>query len=255
MLHSLNDLKRLSLDATDDTLGSVKDVYFDDSDWSVRYLVANSGFWFFGRDVLISVDSLGAPDLERGTIPVALTRQQIKDLPSAESQPPVSEQRKQRSDAGRWPAYAVSGESAPFPIMFPAAAGFGPLVVPTREELAGWEEDAARGDPHLRSGNEIEGYAIAASDGDIGKVRDLIIDRESWKVRYFSVDTGGWFDAHEVVLAVDWVERISWSERELIVRVTKQAIENSPPLSDLKDLKRSYEEELYRAYGYPAYWI
>jgi hypothetical protein len=149
----------------------------------------------------------------------------------------------------------VSGEATPFPVMFPAAAGFGPVVVPTPDELATWEEEAARGDPHLRSGNEVEGYAIAATDGEVGTVRDLIIDRESWHVRYLSVDTGSWFNAHEVVLAIAWIDRISWTEREVVVGVTRQAIKDSPPLADLKDLKRSYEEELYRAYGYPAYWI
>ena len=117
------------------------------------------------------------------------------------------------------------------------------------------EEDVPRGDPHLRSANEVEGYAIAATDGDIGKVRDVIIDRESWRLRYLAIDTGGWFTGHEVVLSVDWIDRISYPEREVVVGVSKQAIENSPPLRSLADLKRSYEEELYRAYGYPAYWV
>jgi uncharacterized protein YrrD len=255
MLHSLNDLKRFSLDATDDTMGSVKDLYFDDSDWSVRYLVANSGFWFFGRDVLISVESLGKPDLERGTIPVALSRKQIRELPPADSQPPVSEQERGEPGMSRWPSFAVTGDGTPsFPPFIPVA-GFGPVVVAGREEAARPQEDIPQGDPHLRSAVELEGYAIAATDGDIGKVRDVIIDRESWRIRYLAVDTGGWFTGHEVVLSVDWIRRISYPERQVVVGVTRDAIEKSPPLRSLSDLRRSYEEELYRAYGYPAYWV
>ena len=254
MLHSLNDLKRFSLDATDDTMGSVKDLYFDDSDWSVRYLVANSGFWFFGRDVLIGVDTLGKPNLERGTIPVGLSRQQVKELPPPASHPPVSEQERHGPGNGAWPAFAVSGEASALPPLIPIA-GFGPVVVPVPEEAPAGMEEGPRGDPHLRSASEVEGYRIHATDGEIGKVRDVIIDRESWRVRYFSIDTGGWLTGHEVVLSVDWIERICWPEREVVVGVTKRAIEESPPLRDLADLKRSYEEELYRAYGYPAYWI
>lgn len=254
MLHSLNDLKRFSLDATDDTMGSVKDLYFDDSDWSVRYLVANSGFWFFGRDVLISVESLGKPNLERGTIPVALSRQQVKDLPSAESVPPVSDQEHGEPLQSRWPSFAVTGDSTAFPPFIPVA-GFGPVVIAGREESRRLEEDIPSGDPHLRSASEVEGYAIAATDGAIGKVRDVIIDRDSWRVRYLAVDTGGWFTGHEVVLSVDWIDSISYPAREVVVGVSKQAIESSPPLRSLTDLKRSYEEELYRAYGYPAYWV
>jgi uncharacterized protein YrrD len=39
---------------------------------------------------------------------------------------------------------------------------------------------------------ELEGYAIHATDGAIGRVRDFYFDDESWVVRYFVVDTGAW---------------------------------------------------------------
>ena len=39
---------------------------------------------------------------------------------------------------------------------------------------------------------DLEGYAIHASDGDIGHVRDVYFDDQTWVVRYLAVDTGGW---------------------------------------------------------------
>lgn len=253
MLHSLNDLRRFSLEATDDTMGSVKDLYFIDSDWSVRYLVANSGFWFFGRDVLIGVQALAAPNLERTTIPVALSRQQIKELPTPDEHKPVSRQHEHDVEEP-WPSYLAAGDTSPLPSAFPIG-GFGPLTVPTREQVETMVAERAQGDPHLRSAGEIEGYAIHANDGDIGKVRDVIVDRDSWRIRYLAVDTGTWLHGHEVVLSVDWVRELRWETREIVVNVSTERIENAPKLADLKDLKRSYEEQLYRSYGYPGYWV
>lgn len=252
MLHSLNDLKRFSLDATDGTLGSVHDLYFEDVDWTVRYLVANSGFWFFGREVLLNVGTLGKPNLERDTIPVSMTRKQIKEAPSSSSDKPVSEQ----MNGGELPPFLSAPESMPIPAFFPLT-GFAPLATSSAgtAEAAVRRAEIARADPHLRSANEIEGYHIAAADGDVGKVRDVIVDREQWRIRYLSVDTGGWLSGHEVVLSVDWIDAIDWHERSLTVPVRKKAIEDSPPLASLADLERSYEERLYQSYGYPAYWI
>jgi len=35
-----------------------KDFYFDDRDWTIRYLVADTGEWLISRQVLISPHSL-----------------------------------------------------------------------------------------------------------------------------------------------------------------------------------------------------
>jgi len=42
------------LDSLDGEIGKVKEFYFDDTYWAIRYLVADSGNWFSGRQVLIS---------------------------------------------------------------------------------------------------------------------------------------------------------------------------------------------------------
>ena len=43
----------------------------------------------------------------------------------------------------------------------------------------------------LRSLNEIIGYRIEASDGELGRAKDFSFDDLSWVVRYLVVDTGG----------------------------------------------------------------
>ena len=45
----------------------------------------------------------------------------------------------------------------------------------------------------LRSLKDIEGYVVSASDGDIGKVADFLLEDDRWVIRYLVVETGGLF--------------------------------------------------------------
>ena len=49
MLRSMKDLHGFTIGATDGDIGTVQEVYFDDVDYTVRYLVVDTGGWLFGR--------------------------------------------------------------------------------------------------------------------------------------------------------------------------------------------------------------
>ena len=53
MLISATTLKGYSLEGLDGEMGKVREFYFDDRFWTVRYLVADTGSWLTGRQVLI----------------------------------------------------------------------------------------------------------------------------------------------------------------------------------------------------------
>ena len=92
MLRSIKQLYGDKLGASDGEIGHVKDFYFDDQNWAIRYLVADTGSWLPGRQVLISPHSLGRLDQAEKILRVNLTRKQIEDSPSIESHKPVSRQ-------------------------------------------------------------------------------------------------------------------------------------------------------------------
>src|SRR3546814_16538606 len=65
MLRKVSNLAGYSIKATDDELGKIKEVYFDDECWGIRYLVVETGTWLSRRLVLISPYSItGVDDLE-----------------------------------------------------------------------------------------------------------------------------------------------------------------------------------------------
>jgi len=45
MIRSADSLKSCTIGATDGEVGDVKDVYFDDERWVIRYLVVDTGEW------------------------------------------------------------------------------------------------------------------------------------------------------------------------------------------------------------------
>ena len=74
MLYSARTLKGYALHSHDGAIGSVREFYFDDKFWTVRYLVADTGGWLTGRKVLLSPFSIHSVDPVKKQIPVGLTK-------------------------------------------------------------------------------------------------------------------------------------------------------------------------------------
>jgi ribosomal protein S8 len=225
MLQSIKRLYGIELSASDGEIGHVQDFYFDDQDWAVRYVVADTGSWLAGRQVLLSPLGFGNLDQTRKQLRVNLTRNQIENSPSIESYKPVSRQfeEKYHSYYG-WPYYwqggGVWGTSA-FPIFeIPAES------LPDKPVTAD-SSRAKRGDEHLRSTLNVDGYRLEASDGKIGCVCDFMIDTESWTIKQLVVKTG-WLPGKEVEIPTSKIERMSYDESAVFVNLTGKIVERSP---------------------------
>ena len=81
-----------------------------------------------------------------------------------------------------------------------------------------------------------------------------MLEDEMWNIRYLVVDTGPWILGKKVLVALDWVEKIDWSKRDVFVNLSKEQIKNSPEFDPAKPVNRVYEETLYDFYGRPRYW-
>lgn len=226
MFHTFRDLKGFAVRASDEPKGSVDDFYFDDAHWKIRYLVVGIGFWLVGRQSLISAELMQSPDLEIRQLPVLVTAEQISEAPRPEDEPPVSLQEVQAQSraVNPWPPFVLG----------PVGTGFTPELADAqiREVLAGdaepSEDARPSGELHLRSMNELIGYDIAATDGRIGSVSDILINPLDWCVKYIVIDTGEWLPGREVILAPTWTSSIDWASRSWIVGVTKRQVESSP---------------------------
>src|SRR3990172_2839645 len=101
MLQNLKDIEKCTLHATDGDIGRVKDLYFDDHTWVVRYLIVDTGSWLSDRKVLLSPISIRKPDWPAHRLPAAVTRDQVKNSPDIDTDKPVSRQHEAQYQIGR----------------------------------------------------------------------------------------------------------------------------------------------------------
>lgn len=248
MLHKAKDLQGLKLGAVDAEVGHVKEFYFDDHHWTVRYLVADTGGWLPGKQVLISPFALKQVRPADRLIEVSLTREKIENSPSISSDMPVSRQYEaEYYKYYGWPMYwygpALWGP-APFPVFGHGGAPSDPN--PPREETGG--------DPHLRSTTEVRGYHIHATDGMIGHMEDCLLDDENWKIRYLVVDTRNWWPGKKVLISTDWITGVSWDRSSVEAHLSRDVIKGAPEYQDHQPLTREDEARLFSYYKQEAYW-
>ena len=106
MLRHVVQLRGYKLGAEDGEIGHVNEFYFDDKDWVVRYLVAETGSWIAGRQVLISPCALGGIDDAGKVLSVKLTRESVENSPSIDKLKPISRpQEKELLRYHGWPMY------------------------------------------------------------------------------------------------------------------------------------------------------
>jgi hypothetical protein len=124
-----------------------------------------------------------------------------------------------------------------------------------RAKAAAAERKTAQsGDTHLRSASEVLGYAVHATDGDLGHVKDFLFDDLSWAVRYLVVDTSNWCGKH-VLVAPEWVHTIAWRDRAVAVKVRRQQLKNAPEYRRAEHVDRQWEAAYYRHLQQPGYWL
>ncbi|MFA5103376.1 MAG: PRC-barrel domain-containing protein [Candidatus Thermoplasmatota archaeon] len=240
---TLNDYK---LDSIDGEMGKVREFYFDDQHWAIRYLVADTGNWLASRQVLISPYSLGAVSKEEQHIVINLTREQIENSPSLNSDKPVSRQFEEDYYAYYgWPVYWSGGNMW----------GAYPYIVRDPEKWGASIQDDKSWDPHLRSTHDVTGHHIQSSDGEIGHVEDFIIDDETWAIRYLVIDTRNWWPGKKVLISPEWIEYISWNDSKVLVNLSRETIKKSPGYTQETLINRDYEHEMYRHYNRQGYWI
>jgi len=246
MLSKAKTLKGYKLDSLDGEIGEVNEFYFDDRHWTIRYLVADTGNWLTGRQVLISPYALGAVIKEEQRIAVNLTKKQIEDSPSLNSDKPVSREfEEDYYGYYGWPTY-WTGQ-----YMW----GSSPYVVRDREKWKKANQGGKAWDPHLRSTDAVSGYNIQAADGEIGHVEDFIIDDETWAIRYLIVGTRNWWPGKKVLVSPHWIERVSWNESKVFVNLSRETIKQSPEYTEESLLTRDYEIGLHGHYNRKGYWI
>jgi len=245
MLIKAKTLKGYKLDSKNGEIGKVKEFYFDDKHWTVRYLVADTGNWLTGNTVLLSPYVLVSVNKEDENIGVNLTKKQIEDSPSLESHKPVSKQFEEDLHGYYgWPTYWSGSDMW----------GDYPYIIHDSNEWKASNENKKTWDPNLRSSQFVTGQRIHATDGELGHVDDFIIDDETWAIRYLVIDTASWWAGKKVLVSPQWIDHVSWEDLKVFVNLSRESIMQSPEYSEEELLTRDYETKLHSHYNRNIYW-
>ncbi len=265
MLIKSKVLKGYKLQSLDGEIGKVEDFYFDDHHWTIRYMIANTGGWLLGLQVLISPYSLLSINEEERSISINLTKKKIEESPPLGSDKPVSMQYQEQyyqyyGQPMYWSGSYMWGASPRIQndiYMSAFENSEGPKLQELKNEDEKLEsmEKKASWNPNLRSSNAVRGYAIRGTDGDIGHIDDFVIDDENWAIRYIVIDTKNFWPAKKVLVSPRWIERIDWMHSIAYVNVSCDTITKSPEYTDEYLLDRGYETDLHQFFNRRGYWV
>jgi len=196
--------------------------------------------------VLLSPYALVGVNKEEQNIAIDLTKKQIEDSPTLDTDKPVSQQ----FEEDYYGYYA-------FPTYWsgPGMWGSYPYLARDREKWDKSTRAAKAWDHHLRSTRNVTGYHIQASDGEIGHVGDFLIDDKTWAIRYLVVDTKNWWPGKKVLVSPQWIERVSWRDSKVFVNLSREVIKQAPEYKEDFLLTRDYETGLHRHYDRQGYWL
>jgi sporulation protein YlmC with PRC-barrel domain len=106
-------------------------------------------------------------------------------------------------------------------------------VAMTREEISRSTPDILPSDRRLMSSRELNGCHIQATDGEIGHVDDVLVDEDSWRIRYLVLDTSNWIGGRSVVVSPRVLSGVNLPERLVKVDADRADIRNSPVLDSI----------------------
>jgi sporulation protein YlmC with PRC-barrel domain len=178
VLVEVKEILGCRVESLDGEIGKVSDIYFHDREWVVQYLVVSMGRGSTTRTVVIEPAHITGFNEERRSYGLDLTRAEVDEAPSTNEVVPVSRQYEMR---------------------FRGTSG--------RTES-----------PHLRSYKGVQGYNCVTDNEAVGRLGDLIMDQETWEIRYLQLQLPVENTTVRFNIAANAVERFSWATERVCLR-------------------------------------
>jgi sporulation protein YlmC with PRC-barrel domain len=243
MLRNERDILGYGVSGSDGEIGTLQQCLFDDETWTVRYLQVRTGNWFLHQQVFVSPIAVNAIIDERRSICIQQKKSLIANAPQARPNLPIPRRFEEKfSSYYGWPVYwgqagRWGAEQSPSRLF---------NVAPINEAPSPYAESSR--DTNLRSTAELRMFSVSGTDGRLGRVRDFIIDDDTWAVRYVVIapDEAG---SAPMLASPHWIAEVSLGENMIIVDAAAAAVRAAPAYRGTSAVTRDYELQLFRHYG------
>jgi hypothetical protein len=217
-LYSTNELLKYKIQGKDRILGDVRGFLFDTITWRVKYWRGERGFWPFKKELVVPSDRIDKmPNKADKIISTNLLEAEIENLSSTNWF--CVQLGKAFENVN--PYWRIGNFPRTFAWRLPFAIG---SVYSYHQEEPDIPQVEHTIHPQLRSLREFKGYQVDAKDGEIGEVKDLIIDADGWKIRYVIVDS----PPKRIMMPSQWINQINPSLEILKLNLNRKLILDSP---------------------------
>lgn len=108
--------------------------------------------------------------------------------------------------------------------------------------------------PMLIAAQAMLDTPVDASDGSVGSLADLLVDDETWDVRYLLLQTGGWLRNRQVLMSPNMVGDARWEQNLLRLEMDRARVQASPEIDMDLPITRAEETVLARHFDWQPYW-
>jgi hypothetical protein len=246
MLRRARETRGYTVLAADGAAGTVAGFLFDEPTWTVRYIVVAADAALARAQVLISPVAVARIDDETRSIVTRVTRNQLARSPAVDPASPVT----RSYDVAHaryfgWPPYWEGRErwgASPFPTDI-SLAPVGNGARARRQEAM-----------PLRSVAAVEGCAVHARDCHAGSVAEVIVNDETWAIRFVAVAVPASEPPSCLLLSPHWFTAIDWQRRKITVDVPQETLRAAPAYDAQSVITRDYEFCLFTYYGREHDW-
>jgi len=197
MLVYFNKLQGQPLDASNGTIGRVRDFYFSSDSWAIHCFIVDIGSWLSYYSVRLPASAVEAYNQDKKTISVKLTTLQVQLSATVESDESASKQ--SQEDMNGVDNVALRRNVAKL-LPSKASVTFAPAEKNTFDSTDGRH-------PHLCSSEELRrNYTLRVCDGELGFVKNFILQHDDeWRLRYLVIQTSCW-PGKMVLLPREYIE-------------------------------------------------
>jgi sporulation protein YlmC with PRC-barrel domain len=216
-----NELIGTMLVAADGELGKVKDIYFEDREWRVQYLVVDTSSWPFNEKLLVLPLDAALQFSEQKVLMFTKTKAELKRISEGEDPRPITNPDTSLLYSHRaWPAFGRAGNGYPTLGMVKAGAGLA--------NVADFSVEEGR---HVLSIKHIVNYEVHNSTGRLGLLKDLMVDLKRWSLPYLLVDDTSTSNRERVLIEKEKVISFVSHQSLVNVAISKEQFQTSPKIN------------------------
>lgn len=219
MMKPAAEILNTPVHCTDKPLGKIYDLFFDDQDWTVRYVLVrlddDDGY------AVLSTVAFSAQRPEKEPWHVDFPIEKIRNSPAFRETTELPRKEEMAVIARfHWPSYWADA---------PRLKGTTRKRMPASTSISAEAEKISP--PQLRTLRDLQRHNIKAqNDSPAGTISDVIVETTDWSICYLCIRIKE--KDSPVLMPPDWIERIDWKTKQMNIDLTVEAVQTSPTWKD-----------------------